>query len=270
MDNFFFWCSKIIWAIIAPDNLLLILLTVAIGFFWLGRDSIAKTLLTILITGMWLLATLPIGHWLLYPLEARFPTNPILPKKIDGIIMLGGAEKVEASKAWDQVELKEYSERALMFMVMARKYPDAKLLVTAGSGSVVTQELKEADVAKRLFREQGLDVTQMFFEQQSRNTYDNAVFSKRLVEPKKSEIWLLITSASHIPRAVGVFRKIGWSILPCPVDHQTNGNQAVLSFAFAENLQQFTFAVREWIGLLAYFLTNKTSELLPKAGVEKP
>ncbi|GAB4272015.1 MAG: YdcF family protein [Methylomicrobium sp.] len=264
MDTVFYWASKLLWILIAPDHLILILLTVVCGLFWLGYFDYALYSLSVLLVSVWLIALFPVGSWLLYPLEARFPVNPRLPENIDGIIMLGGAEKIDASYAWHQVELKAYSERALAFMQLVRQYPHAKRVFTGGIKSKFDQHFHEADVAKLLFEQQGLDTATVKFERHARNTYENALLTKDLVKPKQGEQWLLITSASHMPRAVGVFCQVDWPVVPYPVDHWTvPGGFMSVNFSFAENLEQLTFAVREWVGLAAYYLTGKTTALIP-------
>lgn len=269
MDTLFFWCSKLIWAIVSPDHLLLFAITLACVLFGLGRYQSAKRLLTACVLTFWIIALIPIGHWLLAPLESKFPVNPPLPDHIDGIIMLGGNEKIEASIKWQQVELKAYTERALAFMRLARQYPDAKRVFAGGSGGLKTITNSEADIAAQLFQEQGLDISNIQFERNSRNTYENALLTKKLVKPKTGEFWLLITSASHMPRAVGVFCQTDWRVTAYPVDHWTTPSQQVkLDFAFAEHLEQFVYGTREWLGLASYYFSGKTSELVPKTCIK--
>ena len=263
MDTIFFWASKLIWTVIAPDSLVLVLLTLTCILFVVGYHRLARNMLLSLVLGLWLIALFPVSNWLLLPLETRFPTNPPLPSSLDGIIMLGGAENTEAFESWQQVELKAYGERALTFMQMARRYPNARLLFTGGSGSLAAQNYQEADVAKLLFQQQGIDVSKVMFERHSRNTYENALLGKRLVKPK-GENWLLITSASHMPRAVGVFCRVGWPVIPYPVDHWTTQHSVMsVNLSFASELEKLTAAAREWTGLMAYFMTGKTGELVP-------
>ena len=92
---------------------------------------------------------------------------------------------------------------------LARLYPQAKLVFSGGSAALIFHKEKEADAAHKLWRELGVPESQMVFENQSRNTFENAVFTQALVHPKKGERWLLVTSALHMPRAMGVFRALG-------------------------------------------------------------
>ncbi|MDH4321272.1 MAG: YdcF family protein [Desulfobulbaceae bacterium] len=265
MHSVFFWTSKLAWLLLSPDNILVALLLLT--WFLLhrgGSKRLAKRLLTLITAGCLLIALLPVGEWLLFPLETRFPTNPALPKKIDGIVVLGGAEDPNLSSLWQQVELGDGAERYLAFMALSRRFPDARLIFTGGSGSMLDQQHKAADVAATLFHETGLNTSRIIFERESRNTYENAVFSKKIAMPKPGENWLLITTAWHMPRSMGIFNRAGWPMLPYPVDHRTApGNLLRCELAFAGHLDALRIAIKEWLGLAAYRLTGKTTAFLP-------
>jgi uncharacterized SAM-binding protein YcdF (DUF218 family) len=102
-------------------------------------------------------------------------------------------------------------------------------------------------------------------ERQSRNTQENAGLSKTLAAPKPGERWLLVTSAFHMPRSVGVFRKAGFAVEPYPVDWRTGGRGDLFSFTARaiEGLSRVETGVREWMGLAAYWISGKTTEFLP-------
>lgn len=264
MESIFFLLSKFVWAVIAPDSLLLIFVLFAWAMLWRGRIRLAKWSLGFLSIGLLAIALFPMGAWLLYPLETRFPANPELPSKIDGVIVLAGSENALLSALWRQVELGEAAERYLAFLELARRYPDAKLVFTGGSGNVFAQQYKEADVAKTLFEQQGMNVSRVIFERNSRNTFENAVLSKELVKPRAGEKWLLITSAFHMPRSVGIFCKARWPVIPYPVDHRNSPDNVFrISIGLAGNLNGLIFGMNEWVGLLAYYVTRKTADLLP-------
>src|SRR3989338_4710958 len=145
METLFFWISKLTWLVIAPDSLLLILLLLAGVLLWCGSVHMAKWFLGFVAVAVLLAALFPVGEWLLYPLEKHFPANPALPIKIDGIIVLGGAEDAERSSAWNQAEVGEAAERFLAAIALARQYPAAKLVFTGGSPSMLSKEPKGAD-----------------------------------------------------------------------------------------------------------------------------
>jgi uncharacterized SAM-binding protein YcdF (DUF218 family) len=264
MESVFFLSSKLAWSIIAPENLLYILLVISWFLLWRGAYKPAKKLLGFVMIVLTIVAIFPLGDWLLYPLEMRFPTNPRLPERIDGIIVLGGSEDALLSSLWNQVELGDSAERDTAFLELAKRYPDAKLVFTGGSGSLTYQDYKAADVAKRLFGEMGLDLSRVTFERNSRNTFENAVLSKKLVKPRSGQRWILITSAWHMPRAVGVFCKTGWPVIPHPVDHLTMpGKLLRLDFSLCGHFRSLAYGVKEWAGLTAYYLTGKTTALFP-------
>ena len=105
----------------------------------------------------------------------------------------------------------------------------------------------------------------MVFEDRSRNTFENAVYTKALVKPRKGEDWLLITSAYHMPRAMGIFRALGMEPIAFPVDYRTYGDSNDFRPPADGTLavRNFETAAREWVGLLVYRLTGKTDLLLP-------
>lgn len=264
MDTLFFWFSKLVWMVIAPGNFLLILILASCALLLLGKERLARTVLTATCVALAVVSLFSLHVILLHPLDSRFETNPVLPPHLDGVIVLSGSEDPYKSRMWNQVSLDGTAERNLTFMEMARKYPDAKLVFSGGNSSLTGGEYKAADVARMLFAQQGLDVDRVRFERESRNTYENVLYSKQLVQPRQDETWLLITTAWHMPRSVGVFCKQGWSVIPYPVDHATApDDRVVIHFSMADNLRNLNIAVREWIGLFAYYVTGKTSQLLP-------
>lgn len=265
MDTLFFYISKLIWLFFSPDSLLLILVVFSLILLYLGKTRLAKITLTITSLLLILIALLPIGEWLLYPLESRFQTNPTLPEKIDGIIVLSGAENSELSSLWEQVELNAAAERDLTFIWLAKKHPNAKLIFTGGSGSLTKQEFKGTDIAKKLFRQLDFNTNKIIFESESRNTYENIIYSKNIFKPNKNESWILITTGWHMPRSVGISCKAGWPVIPFPVDHQTKkGDLFRIDFNLSGNLETLKIGIKEWMGLFAYYLSGKTTSLFPK------
>ena len=264
MDTLFFWISKLAWMVIAPGNFLLILVLASCALLFLGKERIARRLLAATCVALAIVSVFQLHAILLHPLDSRFETNPALPQHLDGIIVLSGSEDPYRSQMWNQVSLGETAERNLTFMEMARKYPQAKLVFSGGTASLLGGQYRAADVARTLFAQQGMDLDRIVFEREARNTYENVLFSRKLVQPRKGETWLLITTAWHMPRSVGIFCKQGWPVIPYPVDHATAPDErVVIHFSMADNLRNLNIAVREWIGLYAYYVTGKTAQLLP-------
>jgi len=264
MDTVFFLASKVIWALISPDSLIVILGVSAWIAAILKWQRVSRSLLASCALLLVLIGFFPVGEWLIAPLENRFTTNAALPSEVDGIIVLGGAILPRLSNTWQQPEVNGSADRLINFLYLARLYPNAQLVFTGGSGAVSEQEFKEAEMAQILFDQLGLAQRAIIFESESRNTSENARHSKALVTPESDENWLLVTSAFHMPRSIGVFCQEQWIVHPYPVDHYSqNGNLLRLNFSFSTNLSVLRRAVKEWVGLVAYRISGKTDRLLP-------
>ena len=202
---------------------------------------------------------LPVGQWLLVPLENRFPPPGDLPARIDGVVMLGGAVEPRVTAARGTVALPRTVERATTLIALARRYPDARLVVTGGGLPV-----SEAAMLQRFFRDQQLPPERILFEDHARNTHQNAVFSRALAQPRPGERWLLVTSAAHMPRAIGCFEQVGWPVIAYPVDYRTTGRlEPWWDLDVAMRLHELDQAAKAWVGLLAYWLTGRTGALFP-------
>lgn len=256
-----FIASKLFWVVAAPANLLLLVLLA--GVLRLARGGRRRGLRMIGGVALLLLtiAVLPLGQWALLPLEARFPMPPP-PRRIDGIVVLGGAVEAEISRTHGQVALNDAAERIVEAAVLARRYPEAKLVVSGGEGTLVEYGEKEAEQTRALLVELGVAAPRIALEDRSRNTHENAVFSYAVAAPRPGEVWLLVTTASHMPRAVGCFRRAGWEVVAYPVDFRT-GDRLRADFALAEHLVALDLAAKEWIGLVAYWLLGRTDSLFP-------
>lgn len=263
MDTVFFIASKLIWAVISPDSLIVILgvgawLATVAGWQKLSRRLLAFCALLLIVIG-----SFPVGEWLIAPLENRFQANSALPANVDGVIVLSGAISPVLSEIWGQVEFGGAGERLTSFRYLADLNPRAQLVFTGGTGSLTTQEYKAADYARFLFEQLQLGERAIIYESESRNTAENAANSKALVNHQDGENWILITSAFHMPRSVGIFCQQQWPVHAYPVDHESRrGNLLRLQFNFADNLELLRTAVREWVGLIAYRVSGRTDRFL--------
>jgi uncharacterized SAM-binding protein YcdF (DUF218 family) len=260
-----FVVSKIFWAIASPSTL--IVACVAVGALLLAfrRGSRWGRRLVLLGTAVLVLASIqPIASLPLIALEDRFPLPVALPQHVDGIIVLSGMLQVGVTKARGQVNLNAGADRLTAFMALAHRYPDARLVFTGGSASIVDQSVKEADLARSLLIDMGFPMERVVFEDQSRNTWENALFTHRAIQPGPGETWLLVTSAFHMPRSMGCFRQAGWAIMPYPVDYQTEG-LAEWSFDVdpSGGLRNLDWAFHEVVGLVAYRLLGQSNSLWP-------
>lgn len=261
----FFYASKILWPLVSPGNLLLLLLCAGAGLLLTRWRRAGRRIVLIVAVAALAVATMPLGQWMTATLEQQFPPPSALPAAVDGIIVLGGFINPRISEARGQVTLNDGGERLTATLALARRYPSARLVFTAGSGSLKRPDLKEATYARRLFADLSVPRQRIVYEDRSRNTFENALFSKRLVEPKPGQVWLLVTSAFHMPRAVGCFRRVGWEVIPYPVDYRTAGMPRWWppGFDLVGGLRLVRDATHEWLGLLAYRLAGRTDRLLP-------
>ncbi|MBT3514607.1 MAG: YdcF family protein [Nitrospina sp.] len=253
--------SKIMWAFIAPETLLLFLLILSTGLLWTRYNKQGRILIGATVFIITLVSILPFSSWILRPLEDRFPIPKELPSVVDGIIVLAGAENVSVTAARGQPSVYDGGERLTTFAWLAHTYPDAVLLFSGGSGSLTEQKYKPADTARKIFNQIGLDSGRVTFESDSKNTEENALNSYALIKPIPGQRWILVTSAFHMPRAVGLFRKAGWNIIPYPVDFQTTKHFS-LKFDFRE-IGRLSLGIREWLGLFVYRAIGATLTLLP-------
>jgi uncharacterized SAM-binding protein YcdF (DUF218 family) len=259
----FFVISKVLWYFASPLHLLLICL--AFGLFFAPRRIWGRRLAIVAAIGLLLMVFSPLGALMLRPLEDRFPSRSPIMAPPKGIIVLGGAVEERIAFSRGQTSMNEAAERMTAAAALARLYPQALLVFSGGSGALIHDSVKEADVAHQLWSELGVPEGQMIFEDASRNTFENAAYTQKLVHPQKDELWLLITSAHHMPRSIGIFRALGMDLVAFPVDYRTHGTSEDFRPPAdgARAIQTVETAVREWIGLVAYRLSGKTESLFP-------
>lgn len=261
----FFVLSKVLWIAAAPTNLMLGLalagaLAALAGRPW-GRRLCLGALVALLLCG-----SLPVGRLLLRGLEDRFPQaalDGMAPPA--GIIVLGGAIDQVVGAARHQVTMGQAAARLTEGAALARRFPQADLIYTGGSNALVSQIGGEAEDARRLWIDLGVDPARIRIEDRSRNTEENARRTRDLVGPGAGRRWLLVTSAYHMPRSVGLFRAAGLDVVPVPVDYRsTDGWRDLLPGSdLAAGLVALDVATREWVGLLAYRLSGKISDAVP-------
>jgi len=207
----------------------------------------------------------PLGNVLILPLEQRFAPYDPSRGAPDGIVVLGGAIAPAVSAARGVVALNEAAERLTVTAELAHRYPKARIVFSGGSNAVLSDPIAEAPFAVDELEALGVARSRITAEEQSRNTIENAVFSRLVAQPKPGERWLLVTSAYHMPRAVAAFRAAGFPVEAYPVDWRTRGPiDALVPFgSLSDGLARTDAAVHEWIGLLAYRLSGRTKELFP-------
>jgi uncharacterized SAM-binding protein YcdF (DUF218 family) len=261
----FFVLSKTLGILLLPTNFL-------IGVGLLGAILLAtrlarvgRTLLIASVVGLAICAFSPLGYWLLYPLEQRFPPWDAARGAPDGMIVLGASIDPELSVAHGGAVVRSTPDRVIAAAALAHRYPNARIVFAGGSPNLISNDAREADYAGALFESLGIAKARIMMERRSRNTQENAEFAKAVAAPKTGERWLLVTSAFHMPRSVGLFRKAGFAVEPYPVDWRVGDRSYLLLFSTigTDGLARTDMAMREWLGLFAYRATGKIDALLP-------
>lgn len=250
--------SKFGWLVITPSNLALFLLLGGCVLLVLRRTRHGIALIGTATAFLAMCTLMPVGHWLLEPLESRFEAR--LPGRVDGVIVLGGASEPAITAARGTVALNGAGERLIALADLARRYPDARLVFSGGFAQIPRAAISEADVVRQLAGGLGLNVNRIVFEDRSRNTFENALFSKRLAKPTPEETWLLVTSAFHMPRARAVFDAVDWKVLAHPVDFRTTADRPPWidsSISMAGRLEAVDTAVREHVAFVVYYVLGR-------------
>jgi uncharacterized SAM-binding protein YcdF (DUF218 family) len=261
----FFILSKTLGFFALPSNLVATLAALGIVLMFTRFRRAGRFLATIGVALLLLAGLSPLGNALIYPLEERFPPWDAARGAPDGIVVLGGAISPDVSAAHGTPALTEAAERLTAIADLARRYPAARIIYSGGNARLLFAEGNEAEYALKLFESFGIARERLIAEDKSRNTVQNARFSKALADPKPGERWLLVTSAYHMPRAIGIFRRAGFAVEAYPVDWRTRGKvDLMMPFdSLTGGLRRTDTAVREWVGLAAYWITGQSSALFP-------
>jgi uncharacterized SAM-binding protein YcdF (DUF218 family) len=261
----FFVLSKTLGFFALPSNVLMAIGLVGLILLCTRFRRLASWLV---LTSLVLIAFFgysPLGNILILPLEQRFPPWNPAQGPPDGIVVLGGAIAPDISIARGTVALDDAAERITATVELARRYPNARIVFSGGTGSLRFDAPAEAPLAVKELEALGVPHDRITAEEQSRNTIENAVFSRLVAQPKPGERWLLVTSALHMPRAIAAFRAAGFPVEAYPVDWRTRGPvDATRPFdVLTGGLAMTDIAVHEWVGLFVYRLTGRTKELFP-------
>lgn len=248
----FFILSKLSAWFLEPLSWVLCLSALALVLIWRQRYRGARAALIAAMALQLMVTSSPLGDVLIRPLEQAFPA-PALTVRVHGIIVLTGAEDATLTHAYGKVQLNGDAERYTEFVALARAHPEAALIVSGGSGTISGEAISGAEVVRRFLVEQGLDGRRLVLEEKSRTTAESAVNTRELLRPEQGQSWVLVTSASHMLRAAGTFRKAGFTIVPYPVSYLA---EPAFNWRFG-GLQTTSVAVREWVGIAVYRWTGR-------------
>ena len=265
------WANAVVAWVATPINLILIGLMVGWLAVWAGRRVLAYSSFAVSTLLLVVIALTPISEILLGELENRFPRAAFAADDIAGAIVLGGGTG-PGSIARDQGRygLGEGAERvttAIEFHQTHRKWT----IIFAGGRPPDPTHWPPERMVRDLIGRLGLTAERFIFDVQSTSTYTNGVETARIIDelvkadPSKSGPWLLVTSASHMPRAMAVFEAMDVDVLPYPVDFIARPPafwryrlQSVERFMFAHHV------VKEWVGAISYWLLGRTNEIVAR------
>ncbi len=263
--------SRSVWVIVQPSNFLILMLIIGFLLRKLTHDYSRLNLFARRISAVSIITLAIAGFsnassWLLWPIEGRFSeyTNVSNHPPYSGIIVLAGSERTAISTSFNQATFNNGSERLTEVVKLAREFPELPI-IHSGGGRQSKSEWSENDVAKKFFEDSGIDSSRIRFEPNSYNTHTNAVETAKLIKPNETNKWLLVTSAFHMPRSVGAFEKAGINIQPYPAGYMTTLQfEGILKFKASGNLARLDWAIHEYIGLVAYYVTGRSSSLWPE------
>jgi uncharacterized SAM-binding protein YcdF (DUF218 family) len=256
MRGMFFVLSKLFWILAQPSHWLgfLVLATaisLVLGWIRAARFLGVAAVLLLVLAGF---LAVPLAR----DLEDRYPRPP-WPAHVDGILVLGSGFDTALFRARGVPQSNEGIWRVEAGFAAARRYPQARLVFSGGSGALGGAPFSEAETARVILAEMGQDPRQLTLETRSRNTYENILFSKEIVKPKPGEVWLLATAAMHMPRAMAIARKLDWPMTPWPSDYLTAPSGGSDPLSVTGNLAYIDYVFHEWVGLLAYRLSGKAA-----------
>ncbi len=200
----------------------------------------------------------PLSNFLLNKIEDFIKPSKYPVQQLTGVIILGGSFDLELeSKERNEVLLNSAAERLTKALEIYKKNPRLLILFSGASNKIKPIGWSESDMAKKFFLEQGVRVDNLIFENKSRNTYENIIYSKDIIKNYKGT-WGLITSASHMPRSYFGFKKQGLILEPISVDYRTGTSSIFwINFDIKKGLENWRLLFREIVGVSYYKITDK-------------
>ena len=259
----FYLLGKITWLLVTPSNALILLGLTGVALLrsrherWQRRG---RVLLVTTISALAIFGLTPLSPFALSVLEQRF--SPLAASsQIDGIILLGGGlNHCGESECPD--ELNDSGQRLITAAELARRYPDATVIVSGGP--MESDGSSEASVSAAMLQTMGVSAERIQIEDRSLSTAENARLTAALIGSSRTEHWALVTSAFHMPRAIGAFRKAGVNVIAAPCNYRTYGRPGFLAIRASDALAITDIVAKEYLGLVAYYVSGRTSAILPR------
>ena len=257
-----FYLSKNLFLILNPFNIFIFVTLLSIFLYFVKLRGLSLIIFLINFVFIALISFLPIGSYLIYNIEKEYHSYIKPPDQVDGILILGGATNPLLYNEYDQISLNGSSERLVESVFIIKKFDKAKVIFSGGSGFLNRSGFDNAQVAKSFYKKIGIEIDKIIFEDNSRNTYENIIYSKKIANPKINENWLLITSASHMKRALLIADKNNWDLIPYAVDFKNIKEfKLIPNLNLLSNLNSFQQGSHEWLGLVSYYLMGRTDKV---------
>ncbi|MBB3461228.1 YdcF family protein [Rhizobium sp. BK377] len=260
-----FFFAKIFWIVSQPVTIsfFLLALSVLLMLFSFRRLAIAAGLVSLALVFVSFYTTA--GALIVQELEDRFP-RPAAPADAACVIVLGGGIATKVDGVRGGYNLDDAADRYIEAVRLAGVYPNARIIMSGGDGSLTGGNVKEAVVIRRMFDDFHIDPARVEYDAESRDTYENAINTRAILQRLNLDHCLLLTSGFHMPRAVAIFRNLGMNVTPWVADYRTTGKQGLRLSAGhpIDNADLLTTGLREWIGIVAYYFAGRVSTLYPQ------
>lgn len=256
--------SDLIWFLLQPSSLifwLLVLGFLCLVFRWyaLGRFLMGFSLILAVLPSV-----LPIMEWAAQPLENHSQQPNPLPENVDGILVLGGSVDWAISQSRNEMNLLQNGERMFAVANLVKRYPSARLVFTGLFKEVIPNEFSGLAQSHTFLSGPEYTNRSITFIGAARSTYEEAILSIQAIQPAAGQRWLLVTSAYHMPRAIGVFKSQGWNLIPYPVDFRSPRDiQLKPRLNVFGRLVELDDIVREWGALIMYQRLGRIENILP-------
>ena len=236
--------------------MLLLMLAVALSMRRSGTSTL-RYVLALVLTLLLLTGWSPLSNAALRSLEDQYQTPAGDLSKFAGMIVLGGVFAGNDGRGQEQIAVGCSADRVVAPVPIMNQYPHMRLLFTGGEAALLPTGQSEAKAARRYFEKMGLAPNRMIYEGASRNTFENSELSARVPDVDIKAPWLLVTSASHMPRAMATFLHTGWNVTAYPVDYASVVDPSWFGYSLVSSANAWQVALREWVGILVYRATGR-------------
>jgi uncharacterized SAM-binding protein YcdF (DUF218 family) len=200
----------------------------------------------------------PLSNFLINKLEDFIKPSKYPVQQLKGIVVLGGSfNSGLQSKERNEVLLNSSAERLTKVLEIYNKNSKVLILFTGFSSQLKPQGWSESDMAEKFFLEQGVRSENLIFENKSRNTFENIIYSKDIIKTNKGT-WGLVTSANHMPRSYFGFKRQGLILEPISVDYRSGTSPIFwINFDIKQGLEDWSIILHELVGISYYKITSK-------------